>query len=157
MYFSDELLKRAGVTTTTRTQVEEINRPRKFFRLVSRDPEIQAVRMKLPMCGMEQEFMEAVNQNDVVIVCGETGSGKTTQVPQFLYVVFDYISHFNMHFVLEQELTRSQYNHSNTKQVRSGLRRFEIDDARYCGCDTTQTCCSNLYGSTCSCGAQLDM
>ena len=150
MYFSDELLKRAGVTTTTRTQVEELNRPRKFFRLVSRDPEIQAVRMKLPMCGMEQEFMEALNHNDVVIVCGETGSGKTTQVPQFLYV-------------LKQELTlslMSQYNHLNHNartQVRSGLRRFEIIDARYCGCDTTQTCCSNLYGSTCSCGAQLDM
>ena len=110
MYFSDELLKRAGVTTT-RTQVEEEkSRPRKFFRLVSRDPEIQAVRMKLPMCGMEQEFMEAVNQNDVVIVCGETGSGKTTQVPQFLYVV--YISHFNTHFVLEQELTLSLISYS---------------------------------------------
>ena len=95
--------------TTTRTQQveEEENRPRKFFRLVSRDPEIQAVRMKLPMCGMEQEFMEAVNQNDVVIVCGETGSGKTTQVPQFLYV-------------LKQELTLSlisQYNHSNTNSL----------------------------------------
>lgn len=29
--------------------------------------------------------MEAVIENDVVIICGETGSGKTTQVPQFLY------------------------------------------------------------------------
>ena len=29
--------------------------------------------------------MEAVNDNDVVLLCGETGSGKTTQVPQFLY------------------------------------------------------------------------
>jgi uncharacterized CHY-type Zn-finger protein len=85
MYFSKELLKRAGVTTTTTTTTTNSTRPRKFFRLVSRDPEIQAVRMKLPMCGMEQELMEAVNENDVVIVCGETGSGKTTQVPQFLY------------------------------------------------------------------------
>ena len=29
--------------------------------------------------------MEAILLNNVVIICGETGSGKTTQVPQFLY------------------------------------------------------------------------
>lgn len=29
--------------------------------------------------------MEAVKENDCVVLCGETGSGKTTQVPQFLY------------------------------------------------------------------------
>lgn len=41
--------------------------------------------MQLPVCGMEQEIVEAVNNNDVIILCGETGSGKSTQVPQFLY------------------------------------------------------------------------
>ncbi|KAI3973320.1 hypothetical protein MKX01_020695 [Papaver californicum] len=34
---------------------------------------------------MEQEIMEAINENSVIILCGETGCGKTTQVPQFLY------------------------------------------------------------------------
>jgi len=34
---------------------------------------------------MEQEVVEAVGSNDIVILCGETGSGKSTQVPQFLY------------------------------------------------------------------------
>lgn len=29
--------------------------------------------------------MEAVRENPCVVICGETGSGKTTQVPQFLY------------------------------------------------------------------------
>lgn len=29
--------------------------------------------------------MEAITENAVSIICGETGSGKTTQVPQFLY------------------------------------------------------------------------
>jgi ATP-dependent RNA helicase DHX37/DHR1 len=42
-------------------------------------------RANLPVVGMEQEIMEAINENDVIVLCGETGSGKTTQVPQFLY------------------------------------------------------------------------
>ncbi|KAF6155434.1 hypothetical protein GIB67_019960 [Kingdonia uniflora] len=39
----------------------------------------------LPIVMMEQEVMEAINENSAVIICGETGCGKTTQVPQFLY------------------------------------------------------------------------
>lgn len=40
----------------------------------------QAARLALPVCGMEQEIVEAVTDNDVVVLCGETGSGKSTQV-----------------------------------------------------------------------------
>jgi ATP-dependent RNA helicase DHX37/DHR1 len=29
--------------------------------------------------------MEALSNNDCLIICGETGSGKTTQLPQFLF------------------------------------------------------------------------
>jgi hypothetical protein len=36
-------------------------------------------REGLPILGMEQEVMEAVSQSDVVVLCGETGCGKTTQ------------------------------------------------------------------------------
>ena len=56
-----------------------------FFVTVKRDPTIQEERMLLPVCGMEQEIIEAINDNLFVILCGETGSGKTTQLPQFLY------------------------------------------------------------------------
>nr|XP_056715451.1 probable ATP-dependent RNA helicase DHX37 [Euleptes europaea] len=52
---------------------------------VDRSPEIQEARLKLPILAEEQVIMEAVNENPMVIICGETGSGKTTQVPQFLY------------------------------------------------------------------------
>jgi ATP-dependent RNA helicase DHX37/DHR1 len=52
---------------------------------VNRSPKIQESRLKLPILAEEQAIMEAVNENLVVILAGETGSGKTTQVPQFLY------------------------------------------------------------------------
>ncbi|KAG0637931.1 P-loop containing nucleoside triphosphate hydrolase protein [Tuber brumale] len=55
------------------------------FVTVGRPIEIQAVRLALPVVAEEQRIMEAVSANDCVVICGETGSGKTTQVPQFLY------------------------------------------------------------------------
>ena len=41
--------------------------------------------MKLPIMGLEYDIMHNINNNNIVIVSGETGSGKTTQIPQFLY------------------------------------------------------------------------
>ncbi|EFJ38399.1 hypothetical protein SELMODRAFT_74832, partial [Selaginella moellendorffii] len=58
---------------------------RKFVVNVWRSEEVDKSRRELPIIMMEQEVMEAVQENDVVIICGETGCGKTTQVPQFLY------------------------------------------------------------------------
>lgn len=52
---------------------------------VNRKPDIQEARMKLPVLAEEQAIMEAIADNPVVIIAGETGSGKTTQVPQFLF------------------------------------------------------------------------
>lgn len=56
-----------------------------YFVNVERSPEVQAVRIGLPVVAEEQRIMEAIHNNDCVVICGETGSGKTTQVPQFLY------------------------------------------------------------------------
>ena len=50
-----------------------------------RPADVRAARLSLPVCAMEQEVVEAVRAHDAVILCGETGSGKSTQVPQFLY------------------------------------------------------------------------
>lgn len=36
-------------------------------------------RQGLPIIAMEQEVVELINENDVVVLCGETGCGKTTQ------------------------------------------------------------------------------
>ena len=45
----------------------------------------RAARLRLPACGAEQEIVDAVRGADVVVLSGATGSGKSTQVPQFLY------------------------------------------------------------------------
>ena len=52
---------------------------------VTREEGLQAARLALPILAEEQNVMEVIHNNDGVIICGATGSGKTTQVPQFLY------------------------------------------------------------------------
>lgn len=52
---------------------------------LKRRPSVVESRMELPILAEEQGIVESVLMNPVVIICGETGSGKTTQVPQMLY------------------------------------------------------------------------
>ncbi|CAI9087233.1 OLC1v1021257C1 [Oldenlandia corymbosa var. corymbosa] len=49
---------------------------------VKRPMEVESQRRNLPIVMMAQEIMEAINEKETVIICGETGCGKTTQVPQ---------------------------------------------------------------------------
>src|SRR5881628_3536547 len=37
---------------------------------------------ELPICARREEIANAISSHQVVIVCGETGSGKTTQLPK---------------------------------------------------------------------------
>ncbi len=46
---------------------------------------LQEQRLQLPILAEEQVIMETISENPVIVICGETGSGKTTQLPQFLY------------------------------------------------------------------------
>lgn len=46
---------------------------------------IDSTRRSLPVYGLRQELLDAINDNQILIVVGETGSGKTTQLPQFLH------------------------------------------------------------------------
>lgn len=46
---------------------------------------LQESRCCLPVVGEEGRVMEAVRGGAVTVLCGETGSGKTTQLPQFLF------------------------------------------------------------------------
>ncbi|KAI1790692.1 pre-mRNA splicing factor [Ganoderma leucocontextum] len=46
---------------------------------------LQAARERLPIYQHRENLLHAVERHGVVILVGETGSGKTTQLPQFLY------------------------------------------------------------------------
>lgn len=80
--------EKKSIITSTKESLklqQLIEKKSALFVMLQRKPEIQAARLKLPVVAEEQVIMEAINENPVVIITGETGSGKTTQVPQFLY------------------------------------------------------------------------
>ncbi|XP_005287021.2 ATP-dependent DNA/RNA helicase DHX36 [Chrysemys picta bellii] len=51
--------------------------------------EMQRFREKLPSYGIRRELVTVINNNQVTVISGETGCGKTTQVTQF--ILDDYI------------------------------------------------------------------
>lgn len=53
--------------------------------------EILEKRKTLPVWHQKQEFLQVLKDNQTLVLVGETGSGKTTQVSFFLY------SNYNMH------------------------------------------------------------
>lgn len=46
---------------------------------------MQAVRRSLPVFPFREELLAAIANHQVLIIEGETGSGKTTQIPQYLF------------------------------------------------------------------------
>ncbi|VDP26550.1 unnamed protein product [Schistosoma margrebowiei] len=92
---SEQDLNNDKVGERTQTTVEDkfenkpleagkVSKPARFV-LVSRTPEVAASRLALPVLSDEATIMESISENDCVIICGATGCGKTTQIPQFLY------------------------------------------------------------------------
>lgn len=58
-----------------RNVVPKVSTPAIFIP-VNRKPDIQAARLKLPVVAEEQVIVETINENPIVIITGETGSGK---------------------------------------------------------------------------------
>ncbi|OLN88672.1 putative ATP-dependent RNA helicase prh1 [Colletotrichum chlorophyti] len=48
------------------------------------DPALLKIRQKLPIWAHREEIQARMREKDVLLLVGETGSGKSTQVPQFL-------------------------------------------------------------------------
>lgn len=54
----------------------------------SRKKTLQEQREYLPVYSIRDEMVQLINDNKVVIIVGETGSGKTTQLTQYLVTIF---------------------------------------------------------------------
>ncbi|RPB25376.1 P-loop containing nucleoside triphosphate hydrolase protein [Terfezia boudieri ATCC MYA-4762] len=81
------LPRRASSTSPAPEPISAPSTPPKpaSFVTVNRPEDIQLSRLNLPIVALEQPIMETISVNSTVVICGATGSGKTTQVPQFLY------------------------------------------------------------------------
>ncbi|EGO56417.1 pre-mRNA splicing factor ATP-dependent RNA helicase PRP43 [Neurospora tetrasperma FGSC 2508] len=55
--------------------------------------DILKVRRDLPVHKQRQEFLDMYHNTQILVFVGETGSGKTTQIPQ--YVLYDELPHTN--------------------------------------------------------------
>lgn len=49
--------------------------------------EMKKVRESLPIYKYREELLTLIRDNKIIVMVGETGSGKTTQVPQYLHEV----------------------------------------------------------------------
>ena len=92
-----ETLQGNDVTTSNKNRYE-LNNPlaniskldeklSQEFLLKDSDEEFQkmmAFRVTLPVWSQKEDILKAIKENQVVIICGETGCGKTTQIGQFL-------------------------------------------------------------------------
>uniref|UniRef100_A0A6A7FXD4 RNA helicase n=1 Tax=Hirondellea gigas TaxID=1518452 RepID=A0A6A7FXD4_9CRUS len=68
-----------GSTTTTKSVNPYTGRPfsQRYYTILEK-------RQKLPVWDHRSKFLQLVKENRIVVLVGETGSGKTTQIPQFL-------------------------------------------------------------------------
>ena len=64
---------------------EHMKRPNEAASEFARTKTIAEQRAFLPIYGCRQELLNVIRDNSVIILVGETGSGKTTQIAQYLH------------------------------------------------------------------------
>ncbi len=81
--FSDNFSFTSNTTTNTKDKEDSIN-PLNNKPFSKKYYEILKKRKTLPAYEAKAEIIKLVLENQTLVLQGETGSGKTTQVPQFL-------------------------------------------------------------------------
>lgn len=55
-----------------------------FTKMASKYNELQDQRAQLPTFEYKKDLIEAIREYSILVIIGETGSGKTTQIPQYI-------------------------------------------------------------------------
>ncbi|KAK8465865.1 hypothetical protein PHAVU_009G193400 [Phaseolus vulgaris] len=86
--FEDQIdFIKASVMDGDKFDYEEMEDSLEKSRAKSALEALQEERKKLPMYRYRDELLQAINDHQVLVIVGETGSGKTTQIPQYLHDV----------------------------------------------------------------------
>lgn len=79
-----EFLERVKRGDTFQDQLVDLKKQQRENREKVRR-EINKTRKRLPVYERRDELLQAIRDNQIIIVQGETGCGKTTQIPQYLH------------------------------------------------------------------------
>ncbi|KAK5663431.1 hypothetical protein OQA88_3860 [Cercophora sp. LCS_1] len=72
-------------TDAPNSKKDGIKKSKNTSRKMVGDPKFFATRQALPIWKYQDDICRIMKQTDVMVLVGETGSGKSTQIPQFLY------------------------------------------------------------------------
>ncbi|KAG9137074.1 hypothetical protein Leryth_024504 [Lithospermum erythrorhizon] len=74
----------APISRTNNTEQHNLfNGEKPIFKNIRQ--QIEQQRRALPIASARRRLVEEIRKNDTLIIVGETGSGKTTQLPQYLF------------------------------------------------------------------------
>lgn len=87
-----KMRNQAAVSSSTsnsgyNTPVREVDGLRDVWAQKASTPSFQRMlvgRQNLPVYGFRESIMSTIDKNQVTIICGETGCGKSTQIPSFI-------------------------------------------------------------------------
>eukprot|EP00850_Spirogloea_muscicola_P008113 SM000042S15380 [mRNA] locus=s42:611728:619499:- [translate_table: standard] len=65
-------------------QSERLKLRQEAWQAMAEAQKVLQLRKSLPAFGKRQMFLDAIRKNQVVVISGETGCGKTTQLPQYI-------------------------------------------------------------------------
>ncbi|KAM4021231.1 pre-mRNA-splicing factor ATP-dependent RNA helicase DHX16 isoform 1-T3 [Anomaloglossus baeobatrachus] len=81
----DEVIQFVSATQMKGTVEKEDEAAKQLSELEKQKLSIQEVRRSLPVFPYRSDLLQAISEHQILIIEGETGSGKTTQIPQYLH------------------------------------------------------------------------